>query len=124
MLAAYLQRVMSTMGLLVQSILLTIFASTQFWFWRYRGSVYSEPSLRFLDRFRTRIINLNPMKCQCDLLQVEYVGHVISCKDITISKEKRDVVLSCPLSIRVKELQGFLGLVNNFRDDLPDLSLK
>lgn len=64
------------------------------------------------------------MKCQCDLLQVEYVGHVISCKDITISKEKRDVVLSCPLSIRVKELQGFLGLVNNFRDDLPDLSLK
>ena len=75
-------------------------------------------------RFRKHKITLNPKKCKLGLSQVEYVGHTISHEGVSFSKEKREKVLTFPLPERSKELMAFLGLVNYFRDHVPDMTNK
>ena len=80
-------------------------------------------NLRMLfTRFRMYNITLNPKKCNFGLSQVEYVGHVIDENGVTFSVEKREKVLHFPLPRRMVEMLSFLGLVNYFRDHLPDIS--
>lgn len=93
--------------------------------------VYGENDDAFVDnlktvfqRFRQHNITLNPKKCKLGLDKVEFVGHVISEEGITFSDEKRLKVLNFPLPTKGKQLLGFLGLVNYFRDHLPDMTGK
>lgn len=73
-------------------------------------------------RLRQYNVTLNPKKCRFGMDKVEYVGHVISYEGITFSTEKREKVLDFPLPNTQKELQGFIGLVNYFRDHVPDMT--
>ena len=52
---------------------------------------------------------------------IEFVGHVINADGITFSGEKRDKVLNFPLPSKPKQLMGFIGLVNYFRDHVPGM---
>ena len=69
-----------------------------------------------LDRLDERRITINPAKCKFGLEEVEYVGHVISQEGINMSAEKKTKVLDFPIPDTTKQLRGFLGLVNYFRD--------
>ena len=73
-------------------------------------------------RLRQYNVTLNPKKCRFGMDKVEYVGHVISFEGITFSDEKRVKVLDFPLPSTQKDLQAFLGLVNYFRDHVPDMT--
>jgi hypothetical protein len=75
-------------------------------------------------RFREYNISINPKKCRLGLDKIEFVGHVISRDGITFSDEKRKKVLDFPLPSTGKKLLSFLGLVNYFRDHLPDMTGK
>jgi len=73
-------------------------------------------------RLRLHKVTLNPKKCRFGLAAVEYVGHVVSAEGITFSDEKREKVLEFPLPRTQKDLQAFLGLINYFRDHIPDMT--
>ena len=73
-------------------------------------------------RLRKHKVTLNPKKCRFGLAAVEYVGHVVSAEGITFSDEKREKVLEFPLPRTQKDLQAFLGLINYFRDHIPDMT--
>jgi hypothetical protein len=75
-------------------------------------------------RFREYNISINPKKCRLGLDKIEFVSHVISRDGITFSDEKRKKVVDFPLPSTGKKLLGFLGLVNYFRDHLPDMTGK
>ena len=69
-----------------------------------------------LERLDSRGITVNPAKCKFGLEEVEYVGHVVSHEGINMSPEKKTKVLDFPIPDTTKQLRGFLGLVNYFRD--------
>jgi transposase InsO family protein len=83
---------------------------------------FVENLVQVFTRFRKHKITLNPKKCKLGMSQVEYVGHVISEEGVTFSKEKRTKVLDFPLPQRMKELSGFLGLINYFRAHVSDMT--
>lgn len=62
---------------------------------------------------------LNKAKCQFMQREVEYLGHNISASGIRPLPSGVEAVASYPLPVTVKDLQGFLGLVNFYRRFLP-----
>ena len=76
------------------------------------------------ERFQKHNITLQPKKCSFGLEHIEFVGHVVSACGVTFSDEKRKKVLNFPLPTKPKQLHGFLGLVNFFRDNTPDMTGK
>lgn len=73
-------------------------------------------------RLRKHKVTLNPKKCRFGLASVEYVGHVVTADGISFSEEKREKVLDFPLPRTQKELQAFLGLINYFREHVPNMT--
>ena len=69
-----------------------------------------------LERLNERGITVNPAKCKFGVETVAYVGHVVSSEGLTMSEEKKAKVLDFPIPDTTKQLRGFLGLVNYFRD--------
>ena len=120
--ASYFQRVMATVvlaGVLYVACELYIddifvFGKDNDEFIRNLGAVFR--------RLQQHKVTLNPKKCHFGLASVEYVGHVVSAQGITFSSEKRGKVLEFPLPRTQKEMQAFLGLINYFRDHVPDMS--
>ena len=85
--------------------------------------IYGTTEEEFLDNLRAvlerldeRGITVNPAKCKFGVKSVEYVGHVVSHEGLTMSEEKKAKVLDFPIPDTTKQLRGFLGLVNYFRD--------
>ena len=85
--------------------------------------IYGTTEEEFLDNLRAvlerldeRGITVNPAKCKFGVESVEYVGHVVSHDGLTMSEEKKAKVLDFPIPDTTKQLRGFLGLVNYFRD--------
>ena len=85
--------------------------------------IYGKTELEFtsnlrdvLDRLNSKKVTVNPAKCKFGLKEVEYVGHMISKDGLNMSPEKKKKVLDFPVPDTTKQLRGFLGLVNYFRD--------
>lgn len=76
------------------------------------------------ERFRKHRITLKPKKCIFGSPQIEFVGHVISSDGVTFSNEKRQKVLDFPLPTKPRQMLAFLGLVNWFREHVPDMTGK
>ena len=71
-----------------------------------------------LTKLNSKMITVNPAKCKFGLIEVEYVGHMISKDGLNMSPEKKKKVLDFPVPDTTKQLRGFLGLVNYFRDHI------
>jgi transposase InsO family protein len=120
----YFQRVMATVVLAgILYVICELYIDDVFVFGKDEDEFLANLRSVF-QRFRRYNITLNPKKCRLGLAQVEFVGHVISAQGITFSDEKRLKVLNFPLPSKGKQLLGFLGLVNYFRDHLPDMTEK
>ena len=65
---------------------------------------------------------MNPKKCKFGQSAIEYLGQIIDEKGLRFSKEKLDSVLNFATPVVIKDLQKFIGLVNWFRDHIPNLS--
>ena len=73
---------------------------------------------KVFDRFRKHKIVLKPKKCKFGLTTIEYVGRVLTKDGTTMRDETTAKVLDFPLPLYWKQLRGFLGLVNYFRDHI------
>ena len=73
-------------------------------------------------RLRTNRVTANPEKTELGLDEVEYVGHLISSEGTSFAPEKRLQVLEFPPSATQKALLQFIGLVNYFRDHVPQIT--
>ena len=76
------------------------------------------------ERLRKHNITVNPKKCIFGASRIEFVGHEINEKGMTFSKEKIHKVIVFAVPITPKQLQGFLGLANYFRDHIDSFSIK
>ena len=63
-------------------------------------------------RFRKHKIIVNPKKTQLGLEEVEYVGHLVSHKGISFTKEKRQKIMNFERPRTHKEMLMYVGLVN------------
>ena len=91
--------------------------------------VYGKGSDEFLTRleqvfkrFKERNIFLKASKCKFGLSTVEYVGRQISKEGLTMSDTKISAVMNFPQPEVNTQLRSFLGVVNYFRDFVPDHS--
>lgn len=122
--AAYFQRVMATVVLSgIIYVLCELYIDDVFVFGRDDNEFISNLRQVF-ERMRKHNITLNPKKVCLGQDNIEFVGHVINADGITFSGEKRDKVLNFPLPTKSKQLMGFIGLVNYFRDHVPDMTGK
>ena len=120
--ASYFQRVMATVvlvGLLYQACELYIddilvFGKDEEDFLANLKKVF--------ERLRKHRVTLNPKKCRFGMEKVEYVGHVVSAEGISFTDQKRGKVLEFPVPKTQKDMQAFLGLVNYFRDHVPNMT--
>ena len=93
---------------------LIIFAETE--------EEFAEYLEKILERLREHNITCNPEKCRFGHNSIEYLGHVIDSEGITFSKKKKQEVRNFPQPKFLKQLQGFLGLVNYFGDHLRNMA--
>jgi hypothetical protein len=75
------------------------------------------------ERFRKHKITLNPEKCFLGLEEVEFVGHIISQRGITFSRDRIDKILNIQPPVYEKGLKRFLGIVNYFHDHIKNHSI-
>ena len=54
-------------------------------------------------------------KCQFRVSHIEYLGHVISVKGVSMDSEKVKCMVEWPYPTIVKEVRGFLGLIGYYR---------
>ncbi len=122
--AAYFQKMMATVVLSgIIYVMCELYIDDVF--------VFGKDEHEFLDNLRlvfTRMrkynITLNPKKVCLGQDHIEFVGHVVNADGISFSGEKREKVLNFPLPEKVKQLMGFIGLVNYFRDHVSDMTNK
>ncbi len=70
--------------------------------------------LQVLDRCRKNRITLNPKKFQFGLDTIDYVGYKVSKDGVQVNDKKIEGITKFPQPTNTKELQSFMGLVNQF----------
>jgi len=70
---------------------------------------------RVLQRLKQFNVTLNPNKARVGVTTVEYVGHIISDKGLTMSEAKIQKVQEFRKPLTQKEMKSFLGMTNQFR---------
>jgi len=121
---AYFQKVMATVVLCgIIYLICELYIDDVFVFGKDDAEFIANLRLVF-ERMRKHNITLNPKKVELGQDHIEFVGHVINADGISFSGEKRDKVLNFPLPTKAKQLMGFIGLVNYFRDHVSDMTGK
>ncbi|PNX92431.1 Ty3/gypsy retrotransposon protein, partial [Trifolium pratense] len=54
-------------------------------------------------------------KCSFGVLEIEYLGHVVTGQGVSMDKDKVQAVVNWPTPSNVKQLRGFLGLTGYYR---------
>ncbi len=122
--AAYFQRMMATVVLSgIIYVMCELYIDDVFVFGQDDNEFVSNLRQVF-ERMRKYNITINPKKVCLGQDHIEFVGHVVNADGISFSGEKRDKVLNFPLPEKVKQLMGFIGLVNYFRDHVSDMTNK
>ena len=67
-------------------------------------------------------LKLHPQKCQLALLEVEYLGHIVSAEGVCLNSIKIDAVRKFPMPTCVKAVREFIGLCSYHRKFVPDFS--
>ena len=85
-----------------------------------------EDHLDQLSKLFTRLdeygLFINVKKCLFARESVPFLGRIVSSQGVHLEKEKINHILSQKPPTTLKELRGFLGLVNHYRPHLPHLS--
>lgn len=67
-------------------------------------------------------LTLQQEKCEFFKDEIEYLGYVINKNGLKKSPKKVDAILGAPVPTNVTKLQSFLGLVNYYRNFVPNAS--
>jgi len=75
-----------------------------------------------LKRLKKNDLFIKPEKCKWKVREIEFLGVVISPREVEMQKEKVEGVLNWPVPQNVKEVQKFLGLTNYYRRFIKDFT--
>jgi len=75
-----------------------------------------------LSRLAQFNVRLKPSKCFFGYTKVVFLGHVFSKDGYCLSNERKQGVLAMAVPKTLKQLRSFLGVVNYFREFIPNLS--
>ena len=92
-------------------------------------TVFGDINIKFVsilelifERFRKHNLYLKASKCLFGYSELEFVGKVVSEKELQISRTKIQSVLDFPLPTESKQMKSFLGTANYLRDFVRDYS--
>ncbi|KAF3641486.1 hypothetical protein FXO38_21615 [Capsicum annuum] len=68
-----------------------------------------------LEILRSHVLFVKKSKCEFGVLQIDYLGHVISVEGVSMDMHKVESVLNWPPPTNLNLLRGFLGLVGYYR---------
>ena len=77
-----------------------------------------------LERFRQYKVLVKPSKCKFGFRELEFLGHIINDKTISLASKRVQNVLDMVTPKSIKQVLTFLGLANAFRDYIPGYSMK
>ena len=78
-----------------------------------------------LERFRQYKVLVKPSKCKFGFRELEFLGHIINDKTISLAPKRVQNVLDMATPKSIKDVRTFLGLANAFiRDYTPNYSTK
>ncbi|KAJ4733316.1 polyprotein [Rhynchospora pubera] len=75
---------------------------------------------KVLDLLKKNQLFAKKAKCEFDMMELEYLGHIISHKGIATDPSKIEAMVNWPIPKSVKELRGFLGLTGYYRRFIKD----
>lgn len=74
------------------------------------------------ERLLSHNVKLKPSKCRFGYESVEFVGHVFDQNGYHLSDKRKQGIVEMQVPKTLKQLRSFLGMVNFFRDFIPNLS--
>jgi hypothetical protein len=84
--------------------------------------VYSKTWANHLNHLRTvlavlqsKLLYAKASKCIFGVLEIKYLGHLISNNGVRVDPSKLDSMLQCPTPVNIKSLKSFLGLTSYYR---------
>eukprot|EP00595_Chromulina_sp_UTEXLB2642_P002028 CAMPEP_0196762882 /NCGR_PEP_ID=MMETSP1095-20130614/3014_1 /TAXON_ID=96789 ORGANISM="Chromulina nebulosa, Strain UTEXLB2642" /NCGR_SAMPLE_ID=MMETSP1095 /ASSEMBLY_ACC=CAM_ASM_000446 /LENGTH=1512 /DNA_ID=CAMNT_0042114961 /DNA_START=95 /DNA_END=4633 /DNA_ORIENTATION=- len=68
-------------------------------------------------------VRLKLKKCRFGYEEVRFLGHIFNENGVTLGIERKQGINDMPVPATLKQLRSFLGMVNYFRDFIPNLSV-
>ena len=76
---------------------------------------YKHHIRRVLERLQKANLLVEPRKYHFHMEEVEFLGHVIRYREVSMQKSKVQAIIDWPRPRTIKEVRGFLGLCNYYR---------
>ena len=92
--------------------------------WGESTEVHDQRLRAALQRCREVNLKLNPAKCEIGVLELTFLGDVVSAEGLKADPEKVRAIDEMEKPQSVKDLQRFLGMVNYLSRFIPDLSTR
>jgi hypothetical protein len=75
-----------------------------------------------LGTMASRNDRLKPSKCLFGMVEIEFLGHVFNEFGMRLSDARVQGIIDMPIPNSVKQVRSFIGMVNYFRDFVPELA--
>ena len=83
---------------------------------------HDERLKKLLERLQQRGLTLNSEKCKFKMLQLEFMGYLLSSRGIGPTESKVEAVFNAREPESVAEVRSFMGLVNFSAKVIPNLA--
>lgn len=77
-----------------------------------------------LKRLEDNGITINPAKCNLGKPEVQFLGYTVSADGIKPPQHKIEAITNYPKPTNIEELRRFLGMINFYRDHIPNAASK